>query len=213
MHGNDQLDPAVNRVHVLWDESCYWALMLWRALLHGGVPFRLVRAAEIASGLLQRNPPGVLFVPGGWARFKSAALGPGGRRAVAAYLEAGGAYLGFCGGAGLALPEHGGLALCPLCRKPVSERLPNFSGSVSAALHGHELVPEGLPAAVRLPVWWPSQFAVPKAGDVWPATWSRPRTSGSRTWPGRTSAAGIWTPGDGFTGSTWIRGCWPGSPV
>ena len=166
MHGNDQLDPAVNRVHVLWDESYYWALMLWRALLHGGVPFRLVRAAEIASGLLQRNPPGVLLVPGGWARFKSAALGPGGRRAVAAYLEAGGAYLGFCGGAGLALPEHGGLALCPLCRKPVSERLPNFSGSVSAALHGHELVPEGLPAAVRLPVWWPSQFAVPKAGDV-----------------------------------------------
>jgi hypothetical protein len=167
MHSKkDQRVLSRNQAYVLWDESYFWILMLQRALRHALIPFRLVRAQELAAGLLQRNPPALLLVPGGWARFKSAALGPEGRQAIAKYLEAGGAYLGLCGGAGLALPEHDGLALCPLCRKPMSQRLPNFSGNVTATLHPHPLVPGNLPAPVHLPVWWPSQFAVPSQANV-----------------------------------------------
>lgn len=166
MHGNDQRVSARNQAYVLWDESYFWVLMLRRALRRAQVSFRLIRARDVAAGLLQRDPAAVLIVPGGWARFKSAALGPEGRRAIVRYLEAGGAYLGFCGGAGLALPEHDGLALCPLCRKPMSQRLPNFSGNVVATLHAHPLVPANIPSPAHLPVWWPSQFAVPPGADI-----------------------------------------------
>ncbi len=166
MHGNAQQDLGRNQVYVLWDESHFWALMLWRALRHGQVPFRLVRAREVSDGLLGQAPPAALLVPGGWARFKSAALGLRGRQAIAEYLEKGGAYLGFCGGAGLALPEHDGLALCPLCRKPMAQRLPNFSGSVTAVLHPHPMVPGELVSPMHLPVWWPSQFAIPPDADI-----------------------------------------------
>ncbi|HDQ40195.1 MAG TPA: biotin--protein ligase [Desulfonatronum sp.] len=166
MSSDEQRNPGRDHVYVLWDESYYWALLLWRFLRRGLVPFRLVRARDIANGLLERFPPAALLVPGGWARFKSAALGPRGRRAIGKYLEKGGSYLGFCGGAGLALPEYDGLALCPLCRKPMSQRLPNFSGSVAATLHAHPLVPENLASPVHLPVWWPSQFALPPDANV-----------------------------------------------
>lgn len=166
MEGDVQPGQSRNQAYVLWDESYYWALMLWRALRLGRVPFRLVRARDIAAGLLGDCPPAVLLVPGGWARFKSGALGHQGRQAIAAYLEGGGTYLGFCGGAGLALPEHGGLALCPLCRKPMSQRLPNFSGFVAATMHPHPLVPASIPSPAHVPVWWPSQFAVPLAAQV-----------------------------------------------
>lgn len=165
MSGDDhQLRHA--QLHVLWDEAYLWVLMLRRALRHGRFPFRLVRAREIEEGLLQQQPPTALLVPGGWARFKSAALGHKGREAVIKYLAAGGAYLGFCGGAGLALPEQDGLNICPLRRKPMAQRLPNFSGNVTAALHAHALVPQTHPAKVHLPVWWPSQFAVPSGANV-----------------------------------------------
>ncbi|WP_459937328.1 biotin--protein ligase [Desulfonatronum parangueonense] len=152
---------------MLWDESQFWGILLWRCLAAWRVPLRLVRAAEIARGLLQESPPAALFVPGGWARLKALALGSQGRRAVNDYLHAGGTYLGICGGAGLALPENEGLALCPLCRKPMAERLPNFSGYVSAApLRPHALVPEDCPPLIHLPVWWPSQFTAPQGPGV-----------------------------------------------
>lgn len=166
MYGDEQQNPGPSLVYVLWDESYFWALTLWRALRQGRVPFCLVRAREIARGLLQERPPAALLVPGGWARFKSSALGLRGRQAIAAYLAGGGTYLGICGGAGLALPEHDGLDLCPLCRKPMAQRLPNFSGNVSATLHAHPLVPDTLPSPAHLPVWWPSQFAVPREADI-----------------------------------------------
>lgn len=165
MPGDDhQLRHA--QLYVLWDEAYLWVLMLRHALRHGRFPFRLVRAREISAGLLQQQPPKALLVPGGWARFKSAALGRKGREAVTKYLAAGGAYLGFCGGAGLALPEQDGLDICPLCRKPMAQRLPNFSGNVAAALHAHPLVPQTHPSEIYLPVWWPSQFAASSETNV-----------------------------------------------
>ncbi|WP_139162883.1 biotin--protein ligase [Desulfonatronum thiosulfatophilum] len=154
-------------VYLLWDESQFWGILLWRCLAAWHVPLRLVRAADIARGLLRESPPAALFVPGGWARLKAHALGPEGRRAVNEYLHAGGTYLGICGGAGLALPDNGGLALCPLCRKPVDDRLPNFSGYVTAApLRPHALVPGDCPPLIHLPVWWPSQFTAPQGPGV-----------------------------------------------
>lgn len=154
------------QLYVLWDESYLWVLMLRRALRHGRFPFRLVRAREIEAGMLQQEPPAALLVPGGWARFKSATLGHKGREAITEYLSAGGTYLGFCGGAGLALPEQDGLNLCPLRRKPMAQRLPNFSGNVTAALHTHPLVPSTHSSEVHLPVWWPSQFATSSGVNV-----------------------------------------------
>lgn len=155
---------------LLWDESHLWAILLWRCLAAWGVPLRLARASEIAAGLLCDQPPAALFVPGGWARFKAEALGPDGRMAVRDYLRSGGMYVGLCGGAGLALPDNHGLAVCPLCRKPMDQRLPNFSGSATCSpLRGHPLVPQDVPPLIDLPVWWPSQFAVPRdsaPGDI-----------------------------------------------
>lgn len=154
-------------IYLLWDESYFWAILLWRCLTAWRVPLRLVRAADIAAGLLQQSPPAALFVPGGWARYKAQALGASGRQAIAGYLRTGGTYLGFCGGAGLALPDNGGLGLCPLCRKPMASRLPNFSGYVAAApLQPHPLVPDNALPLIHLPVWWPSQFEAPQTPDI-----------------------------------------------
>lgn len=64
--------------------------------------------------------------PAGNARLKARALGEKGRQAVRDYLAEGGRYLGFCGGAGLALSQHrsqDGLGLCPWGRAPYPERL------------------------------------------------------------------------------------------
>ncbi|WP_448339553.1 BPL-N domain-containing protein [Desulfovibrio piger] len=112
--------------------------MVWRALCALGLPCRLVKGQDIANGALFRKPcpqgtPGkergaapLLLVPGGNARLKARALGEKGRQAVRDYLAEGGRYLGFCGGAGLALSQHrsqDGLGLCPWGRAPYPERL------------------------------------------------------------------------------------------
>ena len=106
---------AANPVCILWDASHIWGLMVWRALCALGLPCRLVKGQDIANGALFRKPcpqgtPGkergaapLLLVPGGNARLKARALGEKGRQAVRDYLAEGGRYLGFCGGAGLAL--------------------------------------------------------------------------------------------------------------
>lgn len=137
-------------------------------------PHRLVRAADIAGGLLEREAPSLLLVPGGNARHKAESLGKKGVAAIRSYVAGGGRYLGFCGGAGLALTWDGvvdGLALCPWQRARFDERLQHFmSGHLHVALSedgAHSgLVPAGLPASPCLPVWWPGRFAVEARQDV-----------------------------------------------
>lgn len=151
-------------VHILWDASHIWGLMAWRALRALDVPARLVKAIEIAEGALQgKQAPALLLVPGGSARRRALALGDRGRAAVRAFVADGGNYLGFCGGAGLALshdaPEDG-LGLCPWRRAPYAQRFQHLvSGHVLAALSpsGGEREP------VTLPVWWPGRFAPEEA--------------------------------------------------
>jgi hypothetical protein len=150
---------------VLWDESHLWGLLLIRALRAMDAPFTLIRAAEVRSGRLEALKPSALIVPGGWARLKSEALGDAGRSAIRNHVRGGGTYVGFCGGAGLALGSEAGtpcLDLCSWSRKPASRRLPNFSGHLVCAVRdGDNVVHEA-----NLPVWWPSQFAPDENQDL-----------------------------------------------
>lgn len=157
-------DPAV---FVYWDDAHLWGLMALRALSAWGVPHRLVRGTEIAQGVLRGNPHGLLLAPGGNARGKADALGPAGLTEIRAFVRQGGRYLGFCGGAGLALSGGNGLALCPWTRRGFTDRLQHFiSGHVEVSLaQGNGLVPAVLGESALVPVWWPAQFA-PADGDV-----------------------------------------------
>ena len=149
---------------VLWDESHLWGMLLLRALNASGLDFEILSARDVARGALKSPARQLLLVPGGWARLKGTALGGRGREAVRAFLHQGGTYLGFCGGAGLALTagETGPLLnLCPWDRKPMRDRLPNFSGHVRSMTRTR---PDGPETVRSLPVWWPSQFA-PRTGD------------------------------------------------
>jgi hypothetical protein len=150
----------MSKIHILWDDSSIWGVLMLRAALAWELPFRLVRGADIASGVLERDRPAALLVPGGAARSKQAALGASGVAALRGYVSGGGLYLGVCGGAGLGLSD-GGLDLCPWCRRPFKNRMQHF---LSGHMHvqparGHELVPDELPDEPLLPVWWPARFA------------------------------------------------------
>ncbi|MDD4732791.1 MAG: BPL-N domain-containing protein [Desulfovibrio sp.] len=153
-------------IYIYWDESHFWGLMARRALLSWGVRHRLVRGNEIAHGLLADNPPDILLVPGGWARGKAERLGGSGLEAVRDYVRQGGSYLGFCGGAGLAL-QDGGLGLCPWHRRGFTDRMQHFlSGHVRVQPREHNaLTPGDMTDQSLLPVWWPSRFE-PEGGDV-----------------------------------------------
>lgn len=144
-------------IQILWDASHLWGIMVWRALRSFGVPAKLVNAQKITQGSLLGKR--VLIVPGGNARQKSMSLGKGGRNAIRGFVEAGGAYIGFCGGAGLALrnaDKNAGLNLCPWRRKSFPDKLYHLiSGHVRANVGG---------VSQELPVWWPGKFE-PGPGD------------------------------------------------
>lgn len=153
-------------LYILWDDSHIWGLLAARAAEAMALPRRLVRAEEIAGGLLKRERPSLVFVPGGSARHKAQSLGKAGMDALREYVANGGSYMGFCGGAGLALSHKDdaeGLGLCPWQRGGFDDRLQHFmSGHLHVALpearDGHAaLLPDA--AALCLPVWWPGRFA------------------------------------------------------
>ena len=158
-------------IHLLWDESHIWGLLLWRALKTWGIEHRLVRGEEIAQAGLSRKSCSALLVPGGWAKGKREALGDAGAQAVRDYVASGGVYVGFCGGAGLGLSGPYGLGLCPWKRRAFKDRLQHFSSGhmvVDLAAAGSDasagLIPDTLPAAIMAPVWWPARFQ-PEDGD------------------------------------------------
>ena len=144
--------------YLLWDESHLWAVMLTRALRELDIPFEVIDSEKINKGVLDQKIPAGLLVPGGWARLKAESLGTAGIENIRSYIRSGGKYLGICGGAGLALKSTSkcpSLDLCPWERKPIKDRLPNFSGHI---LCGVEQNPGGKCQKLFLPVWWPSQF-------------------------------------------------------
>lgn len=142
---------------ILWDASHIWGLMAWRGLRALGIPCRFVKAKEIAQGsCLGKRPQeyeSILLVPGGNARQKALALGSAGRAAIRKWVAQGGLYLGFCGGAGLALSDSSAsLGLCPLQRARFEKRFYHF-------LSGHVIARTDKNAILSLPVWWAGRFA------------------------------------------------------
>lgn len=149
---------------VFWDKSFLWGYLAVSTLRDLGFCFHLLTASEVRNGSLDRYR--LLVVPGGWAGLKSRALGPAGLEQIRRYVDRGGTYLGLCGGAGLALQVEEGLGLLPASRKPITERLPNFSGSICVRrTHRHPFW-WGLPEEASLHVWWPSQFELPDSGEI-----------------------------------------------
>ena len=152
----------MSSIHIYWDESHFWGLLIARALTAWSIPHRLVRGHEIADGALSGKfgkTPKMLIVPGGRAKGKADQLTVRGMDAICDFVNRGGTYLGFCGGTGLALTGPYGLGLSPWSRKGYKNRLHHFlSGHVQTQLHtGHPLVPDDMHEAL-LPVWWPGRF-------------------------------------------------------
>ncbi len=171
----------MSTLHILWDESHIWGLLALRAAKFMGIPHRLVLAKDVAK-ILQTSPPAMLMVPGGNARHKAEALGNEGKEAIRTYVANGGQYLGFCGGAGLALSWEGGLELCPWQRAGFDDRMQHFmSGHLVMNLPANNdatassLFPANMPQTPSLPVWWPGRFdAEPTPGMTVLATYQEP---------------------------------------
>ncbi len=162
-------DSKTSNVAFLWDESFLWGLMAYKALTGLALPFDLVTAQDVKSGVLDNYK--MLFVPGGWASNKSKALDANGIEAIRKFVESGGNYLGFCGGAGLATAAKGCLGLLNIKRRPTKERVPSFSGRIELKLKSHPIWNSN---ASERPIrktyddqrtsvfnaWWPSQFII-----------------------------------------------------
>ncbi|MCF8043443.1 MAG: hypothetical protein K9K65_12575 [Desulfarculaceae bacterium] len=148
---------------LLWDTGGLWSLMTLEAAWQRGLALEPISAAQIAAGGLEGSR--LLVVPGGWSARKKKALGPEGAEAIREFIRQGGAYLGFCGGAGLALSVDDGLGLVNLDRASGAQRLPGLSGPVLISpcpeAQGHPLWEHGEPLA-SWPVWWPGQFNEPQ---------------------------------------------------
>ena len=152
------------RAALLWDKSFLWGYMAVSALRDLGFSFDLLTSETVRNQALKDYQ--VLFVPGGWASLKSASLGADGREELRRYVGGGGAYLGICGGAGLALQVDEGLGLLPVSRKPMAERLPNFSGSIRVRQVSSHSLWWGLSGEAPFQVWWPSQFELVKPEKI-----------------------------------------------
>ncbi len=159
-------------ISILWDASHIWGLMVWRAVRALGMSCRLVSSSDITEGVLLGKRDGnclkssLLLAPGGNARHKARALGQAGREAVRDYVSRGGRYLGFCGGAGLALSHADsteGLNICPWGRASRVYPLQHLiSGHVRAHIYADANFSS--PATRPLPVWWPGRFEAQGAG-------------------------------------------------
>jgi len=154
------LPPCPARL--LWDTGGLWSLMTLEAAWGRGLALEPISAAQIAGGELEGAR--LLVVPGGWSARKKKALGAEGAAAIERFVGQGGTYLGFCGGAGLALSVDDGLGLVPLDRASGAQRLPGLSGPVKISpcpeARDHPLWRHGDTLAAW-PVWWPGQFSEP----------------------------------------------------
>lgn len=150
---SDTIKPAA----LLWDESFLWGLTAFEALEAANLPFDLVRSEDIKAEKLRHYS--MIFVPGGWASNKLKALGEVGIQEIRRFVGNGGNYLGFCGGAGLAI--LGGIGLLDISRVPTKDRVPSFSGKTRFSLRKHIIwdhISETVEPAFY--VWWPSQFSI-----------------------------------------------------
>lgn len=143
-------------VALLWDQSMVWGLICVETLNRLGVSHHVLGASDVAAGALGGYH--TLLVPGGWASHKVKSLEGAGKERIGEFIAAGGSYLGFCGGAGLALSSPPALGLVPIGRMPVSERLPSASGGVWIRSETAHPAWKDLPQTIPVSIWWPSQF-------------------------------------------------------
>lgn len=148
------------RAALLWDESFLWGVMALKALDACGLACDLIRSEDVRKGRLPDHS--LLLVPGGWASNKLKALGDKGVEEIMRFVHDGGAYLGFCGGAGLATED--GIGLLPVKRRPTMERVPSFSGRIRLTMSDHPLW-QGVSEPI-FHAWWPSQLLVDKSVSV-----------------------------------------------
>jgi len=165
-HANCNSNPSqAGKVALFWDESFLWGLIAYQTFLQLHIDFELITSRDICEEGLDKYD--VIFVPGGWASNKIKALGDDGRIRIRDFVANGGSYLGFCGGAGMALQHNDGISLLPLDRKPTSVRVPSFSGKIK--LHqeaaGHP-VWNGVPEGTAFHAWWPGQFSAVDNEDI-----------------------------------------------
>ncbi len=149
-----------NKVAFLWDESFLWGLMAYKALKACNLSFELIRSDDIKNGELKNYR--MLFVPGGWASNKMKTLGEEGISEIKNFVNSGGNYLGFCGGAGLATLD--GIGLSNIKRMPTKQRVPSFSGRIYLSISEHPIFTDSsLHPFTNSPIfhaWWPSQFLI-----------------------------------------------------
>lgn len=187
---------------IFWDQSLLWGLLCVETLSRAGIPYRLLSSSDIAEGQLEKFR--IVLVPGGWAAHKARSLGEAGKKLIAGFLEGGGAYIGFCGGAGMALSSPPAIFLTPIERMPLAERLPSASGQIH--INGALSHPswKDLPPEIPVSVWWPSQFRFSSTDDsICLASYADPGTDfqvadlrvsdldGEVSWPELESAYGI----------------------
>ena len=185
------------RAALLWDESFLWGVMAHKALHACGLACDLIRAEEVKKQNL--SDYSLLFVPGGWASNKIKALGNDGIEEIKRFVRDGGAYLGFCGGAGLATMD--GIGLVPVKRRPTKDRVPSFSGRIGLKITDHP-VWEGLKnselgtlnSELVFHAWWPSQFVIDGPVNVLAAyAGALPDSFSSDVNVGDAAAAGSWS--------------------
>lgn len=172
---------------VFWDQSLLWGLFVYDTLLRLQIPFDLLNAQAVRSGDLKNYA--VLIVPGGWASHKKAALGLDGENAIRRFVYSGGGYIGFCGGAGLALSGENTLNMVKIRRLPLKKRLPSASGTVYLRLFADHPVSREFPNTVRTSVWWPSQFDTETAEEIHPMAFYE--ATGEDFWVSDIPAEGI----------------------
>ncbi len=155
-------------VAFLWDESFLWGLMAYKAMQFNNLSFELLRAADIKKGKLKNYR--MLFVPGGWASNKLKTLGDEGISEIKKFVNRGGNYLGFCGGAGLATLD--GIGLLNIKRMPTKQRVPSFSGRIHLNVTEHPIWKNLINSSLHNSItpspifhaWWPSQFLIEDRG-------------------------------------------------
>lgn len=103
-----------------------------------------------------------MVVPGGAARLKAASLGKDGMNAIRQWLANGGTYVGFCGGAGLALTQKNSQESLGICHWARGE----YSHRIFHLLSGHVLAATAEGQRLEMPIWWPGRFAPGQSGDV-----------------------------------------------
>ncbi|MHB8840899.1 MAG: BPL-N domain-containing protein [Candidatus Aquicultor sp.] len=165
MNFNNKDHPAAGKIALFWDESFLWGIIAYETFTRLSINFGIVTSEDIRAGALAGYD--IIFVPGGWASNKIKALGEQGVRNIRAFVENGGSYLGFCGGAGLALKHKDGISLVPVTRKPTSERVPSFSGKIR--LHQEQPdhpIWDHISDNTAFHAWWPGQFSILKPSEV-----------------------------------------------